>query len=139
MSGDEIVTLALSIKNEFDTADVLKICGKLDIQISYTTLNPNIYQAFTIKSGAKPLIVLNSYFTLKSQNVLCAHELGHALIHDKKLLNQFNDNNNGNEEYEANLFAVTLLFNQNDLCMDLLLMDNYLLKYLLDTNIKQVF
>ena len=40
-----------------------------------------------------------------------------------------------NVEYEANLFAVSLLFNENDFNMKVLNMSNYLLKQVLDYNI----
>ena len=40
-----------------------------------------------------------------------------------------------NVEYEANLFAVTLLFNESDFNMKVLNMSNYLLKQVLDYNI----
>ncbi|WP_243151768.1 hypothetical protein [Clostridium sporogenes] len=55
-------------------------------------------------------------------------------MHDDRLLNQFGDEHNGIEEFEANLFAVALLFDQDDL--EINLMDNYILKSLLDMNIK---
>ena len=40
-----------------------------------------------------------------------------------------------NVEYEANLFAVSLLFNESDFNMKVLNMSNYLLKQVLDYNI----
>ncbi|WP_050607235.1 ImmA/IrrE family metallo-endopeptidase [Clostridium niameyense] len=133
----KIINLAQYLKKKYDK-DPIKICDKLGIQINYINLKPNIYPAYTIKIGKSPVINLNNYLTSKSQKILCAHELGHALLHGDKLINEFNDTNNGIYEYEANLFAVALLFNQKDLCIDISTIDNYILKGLLDYNIKTV-
>ncbi|MBE6066129.1 MAG: ImmA/IrrE family metallo-endopeptidase [Clostridium lundense] len=135
MRQEEIIRLAQSTKERFNTIDTFKICKELDISISFTKLKPNIYPAYILRIGKTPAIVLNENFTLTSQKVLCAHELGHALMHKDKIMNQFNDNHNGIYEYEANLFAVALLFNQEDLCVDICKMDNCLLKSLLNNNI----
>lgn len=138
MSNDEIVQLAILIKKRFPNNNVLEICEKLHIKMSTTKIKPHISPAYTIKSGASPVIILNEHFALKSKRVLCAHELGHVLIHDNELTNQFNGTGNEKHEYEANLFAVALLFNQEDLCMRIEDMDNYILKILLDHNISTI-
>ncbi|OSB16727.1 ImmA/IrrE family metallo-endopeptidase [Clostridium sporogenes] len=135
MEAEEIIWLAQNIKNKHGK-DPIKICTKLGMKINYINLKPNLYPAYTLRIGELPIINLNEHFTLKSQCVLCAHELGHALMHDEKLLNQFGDEHNGIEEFEANLFAVALLFEQDDLNIDISNMDDYLLKGLLDMNIK---
>ncbi|KZL94323.1 ImmA/IrrE family metallo-endopeptidase [Clostridium magnum] len=135
MRQNEIIELARGIRKKFNTINTFEICEKLDIPISFTKLKPNIYPAYTIQVGEKPVINLNVHFTVESQLVLCAHELGHVLMHSDKIINQFNDNHNGNYEYEANLFAVALLFNQDSICIDMREMDNYMLKNLLDYNI----
>ncbi|NFB30181.1 ImmA/IrrE family metallo-endopeptidase [Clostridium botulinum] len=133
MEAEEIIRLAQKIKNKHGN-NCFEICSTLGIKINYTKLKPNIYPAYSLKIKETPVIILNEHFTLKSQNILCAHELGHVLMHDDRLLNQFGDENNGIEEYQANLFAVALLFDQDDL--EINLMDNYLLKGLLDMNVK---
>ena len=42
-----------------------------------------------------------------------------------------------NVEYEANLFAVSLLFDEEDFNIKMLNMSNYLLKQVLDYNIEE--
>ena len=64
--------------------------------------------------------------------------MGHALLHDDKLINQFKDNHNGNYEFEANLFAVALLFNEEDFNIKFNKLDNYILQGILDSNIELV-
>lgn len=133
MRQDEIIQLVKSIKKQYNT-NPIEICKKIGIQINYTNLKPNMYPAYTIV-GKRTIIRLNSHFTLNSQKVLCAHELGHALMHKDKIINHFNDDHNGIYEYEANLFSVALLFDEKDFEIDIRKMDNYLLKSLLDLNI----
>ncbi|WP_338630606.1 ImmA/IrrE family metallo-endopeptidase [Clostridium baratii] len=135
MESNEIIQLAKNLKELYGN-NPIDICNKLNIKINYIKLRPSIYPAYTIKLSEKPVINLNSHFTDLSQKVLCAHELGHALMHEDKLINEFNDDNNGIYEYEANLFAVSLLFNEKDFNIEFSNMDNYLLKGLLDMNIK---
>ncbi|MDF2883824.1 MAG: hypothetical protein K0R54_4388 [Clostridiaceae bacterium] len=137
MTVDEIIDLANGIKRKYDR-DPIRICNQMGIPIHYTNLKPNIYPAYTLKVGVLPVINLNTHFTLKSQQVLCAHELGHVLLHNDKLINEFGDNHNGSEEYEANLFAVSLLFEQENLNYNIKAMDNYMLKELLNYNIKLI-
>lgn len=134
MESDEIIQLAKKLKKKYGN-DPIEICNKINIIIRHIKLKPDVYQAYTITPFGKPIINLNEHFTNLSQKVLCAHELGHALMHKDKLINEFNDNNEI-YEYEANLFAVALLFNEDDFDIELKKMDNYLLKGLLDMNIK---
>ena len=135
MSNEEIIKLATSLKTNFGTTDTIKLCSMMGIKIEYMNLNPGIYKAYTIHFN-NPIIKLNNHFTLTSQKVLCAHELGHALLHNDNVFNQFNDDHNGVNEYQANLFAVALLFNRSDFNIDISKMDNYMLRNILDKNIK---
>jgi Zn-dependent peptidase ImmA (M78 family) len=134
MNKEKIINLAIEIKNRYGNKNITKICKLLEIKISEVHFRPEVSPAYTIRSGNKPLICLNSHYTEKSKNILCAHELGHVLLHDTKLSNHFNGSNDI-EEYEANLFAVALLFNEDDLCISILSMNNYMLKALLEHNL----
>lgn len=136
MTSDEIIELAHIVKEMYGN-DPIKICNKLKIPINYINLRPDVTKAYTIKVFEKTAININNQCTLKSQKVLCAHELGHVLIHSQKSINEFNDNDLSCE-YEANLFAVSLLFNQDDLNYSIRSMDNYMLKELLNCNIKLI-
>lgn len=135
MTPIEIIKLAYSIKNKYGK-DPFKICSMYKLDIKQTHLKPEIYKAYTFNLGEKHCIVLNDNFTIQSQKVLCAHELGHVLMHSNKIINQFEDEHNGIYEFEANLFATALLFDENDFDLPFRKMDNYLLKGLLDYNIK---
>ncbi|MDU1307635.1 MAG: ImmA/IrrE family metallo-endopeptidase [Clostridium perfringens] len=134
MENFEIIKLAQNIKIKFGN-NPIHICNELGIKINYMNLNPKSYKAYTLAISDNPVISINNNFTETSQKVLCAHELGHALMHKNKTINQFEDINNGIFEYEANLFAVSLLFDTNDFNLDILNMDNYILKSILDYNL----
>lgn len=136
MRIDEIIKLAKHIKVTYGS-NPIDIANKIGVRVGYTNLNPKVYPAYTINSG-KPMIILNNYFSNKSKNILAAHELGHALLHTDNYYNGFGDNRNSNEEFEANLFAVTLLFNEDDFNVKFKNLSNYELKGLLDLNIEEV-
>lgn len=136
MRIDEIIKLAKHIKVTYGS-NPIDIANKIGVGIGYTNLNPKVYPAYTINTG-KPMIILNNYFSNKSQNILAAHELGHALLHNDNYYNGFGDTRNSNEEFEANLFAVTLLFNEDDFNVKFKNLSNYDLKGLLDLNIEEV-
>lgn len=73
-----------------------------------------------------------------SRKVLCAHELGHAILHDNCVINRFTGTKDAVQnytEYEANLFAVALLFNEEDFNRPISAMSNGMLKMILDYNI----
>ena len=85
-------------------------------------------------------ISINNKYSEKAKKILCAHELGHALLHEQ-CINYFattSSNVMTNIEFEANLFAVALLAD-NDINMKLSIplekMNNYLLKTIMDYNI----
>ena len=71
---------------------------------------------------------------MTSRKVLCAHELGHAVL-NHPFKSSYKDSNLKNE-YEANLFAVALLFDDDLFNMPIIDMSNYVLETILDKNIK---
>lgn len=136
MRADKIIEFAKFIKDKFNGIyDPGYICAETGIKIRKINLNPNVYKAYTTNINGKPIISLNAKFTMKSQMVLCAHELGHALLHVDNYFNGF-DGENSQQEYEANLFAVALLFNEDEFNVPLSSLSNYELKCVLDSNIK---
>lgn len=133
MNKKDIVKLAKKIKNEYGNKNIIEMCKLMGIRFSYIHCRPEVSPAYSINSGSSSLIALNINYSEKSKNVLCAHELGHVLLHSSSPLNHFNGSSS--EEYEANLFAVALLFNDDDLCTSILSMNNYILKGLLEYNL----
>lgn len=139
MERFDIVNLANGLKKQYKTSDPIKLAAIFGIQVCLHDQKACSFDAYTTKfEGYPTLIFINGQYTPLSQKVLCAHELGHCLLHEG--FNTFGttvSNISTEVEYEANLFAVALLFNQKDVNTPFTSMDNYSLKSLLDYNIKK--
>lgn len=94
-----------------DTRDPFRIAAEYDIHILYEELGKNLgyfSNLFRIKT-----IRINNHADPFLQPFICAHELGHALLHPHAGTHAFNRNSfiaNCKIEKEANQFAVELLF-----------------------------
>ena len=142
MNAKDIITLAREIKEVWKTNDPYVIAERLGIAVLHRKNNIPGFTAQTVKiSGYPTIISINDTYTEFSKKVLCAHELGHALLHEN-CVNHFaviNSNATSNLEQEANLFAVALLTNndiESILNMPLSCMNNYLLKAIIDYNLE---
>lgn len=137
MTSDNIVDIAIKIKKQFKTNNPFKIADLLGIKFNYFPFKKDVIQAYILNpiESKSPCICINSNFNKKSQQIFCAHELGHAILH-KGQCNHFDvDSISSFTEYEANLFAVALLFDTDSFCMDIRKMDNYMLKTILQFNV----
>ena len=142
MQAKDIIALARDIKNSWHTSDPYEIAERLGIEVLHRPYDSKDFTAQTIKFPGYPTIIsINDAFSDFSKKVLCAHELGHALLHED-CVNHFavtNKNVTTHVEQEANLFAIALLSSEDiddDLIIPLSNMSNYLLKSIMDYNIK---
>ena len=142
MDAKDIIAFARDIKETWHTNDPYKIAERLGIVVLHRDNCIKDFTAQTIKFDGYPTIIsINNAYTDFSKKVLCAHELGHALLHED-CVNHFaitSKNVTNNVEQEANLFAIALLSNgslDNDLAIPLSNMNNYLLKSIMDYNIR---
>lgn len=81
--------------------------------MTFGRFSNNLKGDFFIKSRIK-IIVINANLPEELQRIICAHELGHAILHKelaaKGTLNDFAlFDNTSKPEFEANLFAAELL------------------------------
>ena len=132
MRAKEIKNLAEDLRENYNTRNPFELADKFGIKVLISKVLPADKKAYTI-------IIVNGRYEYKSQMVLCAHELGHALLHSDAVNNFAVTSKNAfkNVEYEANLFAVSLLFDEEDFNIKMLNMSNYLLKQVLDYNIEE--
>lgn len=131
----EIIMSANYYKQKFNTTDPFILCKNLGISVLKTSIK--CFLAYTVGSLDHATIRINRNITdFKSKKVLCAHELGHAILHGTGY-NEFNGYDMI-KEYEANLFAVAFLFDKDDFNIPLESMGNYILKGILDYNLKKV-
>lgn len=135
----EIIQYALNLRQVYNTRNPFKLAGIFGIETNFSTSNNKDFTARTIKFPNYPTIInINSAFNEPARIALCAHELGHALLHNDSI-NHFattKKNAFSNVEYEANLFAVALLFDKTDFNIPIDRMSNYTLKSILDYNIR---
>ena len=83
------------------------------------------------------MISVNGNYSQGAQLLLCAHELGHALMHSDKVNNFGNSLDSyikGDIEYEANLFAIALLFDDDEFIMPVHEMDDEVLRSIFAAN-----
>ncbi len=137
MTKNDIVATAIKFKEIYKTNNPFEIAKILNINCNFVSFRKNAVQAYILKpyEDIPPCIFINSNFNERSQKIFCAHELGHAVLH-KNAANHFDgDSLSNSNEYEANLFAVALLFDSNLFKLHIESMDNYILKYILDFNV----
>lgn len=138
MRTKEIIQLVHDIKKEWHTSNPFIIADRFGIKVIIRPSNIKDFKAQIIKIEGYPSIIsINSKFSKISQKVLCAHELGHGLLHTEAV-NHFDiteKNIKTEVEYEANLFAVTLLCDEREFSIPIGKMNNTLLKSILDYNI----
>jgi len=138
MKTQQIVAYARDLRKQYNTNDPYKLAEIFGIRVLERKLCKSV-KAQTLKVKGYPTIIsINEAYTALSKKVLCAHELGHALLH-QEFINHFNiteENVNTTVEFEANMFAVALLCDDEQFIMPVSDMENVLLKSILDYNIK---
>lgn len=134
MKKENIILYARILRSVFETRDSCYIAKQLGYEIIFIDADIKFILANTYRTKEnKRKIIINSNFDEVSTQVLCAHELGHAVLnHDHK--KNYKDKNIKNE-YDVNLFAVSLLFDDDDFNMPIIKMSNYVLQQILDANI----
>ena len=139
MTPEEIINKAKKLRIKYNTTNAIEISQHLGINVVKRNINPSVFKAHVVQFDNYPIFIfINSTFTELSQQVLCAHELGHAVLHKDCCYNQFDTTSDilkQKMEYEANLFAVALLFKESDFSCKFSEMNNYMLKEALDLNI----
>ena len=141
MRAADIVALAKGLRDSWKTNDPFEIAKKFGIEVLFRDVAIKGFTAQTIKIPGYPTIIsINDAFNEKSKKILCAHEFGHALLHDESV-NHFSVTKRNVMTYverDANLFAVALLIDDEteaQLSGPLVNMENHLLKAILDYNI----
>ena len=140
MKAEDILKLVREIKKNWHTNDPFEIAEKLGIRVLVRPVHVSGFKAQTIQMEGYPTIIsINSMYAPYSQKVLCAHELGHAILHKGKgTVNHFDitaRNLHSNIEYEADLFALALLADERDFNMLFIEMSSTVIKSVLDYNI----
>ncbi len=142
MNPKHVIKYAKDLKKARHTNDPFAIAEYFGIRVTFLKKCLPGFTAQTTKVENYPThITINDAYTAFSKKILCAHELGHALLHNETLNCFANTSKNVHTEVErdANLFALTLLTDdsfEEELPLPLASTDNYTLKTILDYNLK---
>lgn len=133
MTKENIILYARLLRSIFETTDATKIARQLGYEVNFVDADIRSIKANTYRyeDGTKAIFINRKYDDV-SRNILCAHELGHAVFNHAYKHN-YKDKNLKNE-YDVNLFAVALLFD-GSFNIPLEKMSNYTLQSILDKNI----
>ena len=117
--SDTISKKADTLIRKYGTRNPFELCDDLNIRIRYRDLGTAMKAFYFYQSRIKN-IVLNTRSGEIVQRILCAHELGHALLHGElAAMRGFQElemfNTVSHTEYEANLFAAELLIDDKEL------------------------
>lgn len=140
MRKQEIVDFATGLKQMYHTADPFKIAEIFGIRVMEYDSCYKGFKAHAVKfRGYTPYIVLNGKYTETSKKIMCAHELGHIFFHDGTVNNFANVHSRVNmeAEYEANLFALALLEEQDNLIVDMADITPYLLQNIVEGSVEK--
>lgn len=106
-----------NLKEKYFTKDPFKLAKKLNISVRFCELG-NIKGLYK-KILKRKYIFINSELSDFEQKLVCAHELGHAILHSSKEFEFMIDRTRlirrSIVEDEANLFASWLLFDDDEL------------------------
>ena len=134
----DIIRFARGIREYYNTRNPEEISRIFGVEIvRHENLRMSL-KAYVIRQEGFPTIIsINEKYSGAAWEVLCAHELGHALMHEDGF-NSFaitSKNMSKQVEYEADLFALALLFDQEDFNLPFEEMSAYMIKSVLDLNI----
>lgn len=120
MSIESICMEVARLMQKYDEKDPWKLAKLLGVIVEEEPMGmfPNACKGFYLNHSRKKLITINSQLTYGAKRIILAHELGHAILHNKvKQLNAFHDfvlyDNSSQYEYEANVFAAEFLLEDN--------------------------
>ena len=102
---------AKSLVRQWRTSDPYELCDCLHIRVLVCDL-PEAVRGFYHEMMGHQIIYLNQNATEEEQREVCAHELGHAVLHEHLntlFLEEVGVFNRGRLEREADLFSAELL------------------------------
>lgn len=126
------------LRDVSNTNNAIKIAEDLLYEVKFLEAKDFII-ANTYRYEKKPgcVITINESYDDTSRIVLCAHELGHAVL-GHKFKSNFHDSN-FEKERDVNLFAVSLLFDDDDFNKPITEMTGYELQCIIDLNINNPY
>ncbi len=120
---DYITGRVRALVKRYGTRDPFQLCEESGIRVRYKDLGKDIKAYFFCQSRIRN-IVINQRTVDSVRRILCAHELGHGILHKElAAMRGFQElelfDSVAPAEYEANLFAAELLI-EDDALLELL-------------------
>jgi Zn-dependent peptidase ImmA (M78 family) len=115
MRAEQIKREVARLKAKYQTMDLRAICAALKIRISQSPMGTSAdsCKGFFLVNARCKLIMLNSDLADEIQDIILAHELGHAILHSSPAIRTFHEftvlDETDRMEYEANVFAAEFL------------------------------
>lgn len=110
--AEEIIEHVVGLKEFLHTSNPYKIASYYGIKVVDRVGSKDTRPAYVLKIEGYPTIIsIVDRYNENAKALLCAHELGHALLHADGY-NSFDVtswNMHSTVEYEANIFAIALL------------------------------
>lgn len=117
---DYIKSFVAKLRERYGTSDPFELCGDLDILVLNFDLPTKVRGFFSNISGCK-VIYLSFALNENERRMVCAHELGHALLHEK-INGIFISSSTllvpSRYEREADMFAAHLLIEDDEEMFD---------------------
>ncbi len=121
MRLDYISRSAEDIRKEFPNSDPFEIAKATGNLLLFQAMGKakSACKGFFMMQDGQPSITINSDLPGMIQKIICAHELGHAVLHSQMPgIESFHDfalfDDTSSTEYEANVFAAELLLKDED-------------------------
>lgn len=108
-----------SIKKSYDVRNLKELCRDLSIILMYSGMGKteNACKGFFLTYSKIKTITINTDLPELIQNIVLAHELGHAILHKNATSHLFHEFQLFDEvstlEYEANIFAAEMLLDDD--------------------------
>ena len=108
--------------SRYGTRDPFRICPEKGIEVMFRDDFTGQKGAFSLMLNV-PFIFINNNLSDEMKRIVCAHELGHAMLH-RKLCRQRKNQTiyeyeifdiRSSTEYEANIFAANLLIDEHEM------------------------
>ena len=120
-SFDLICNEAEKLKAKYDETNPFKLARYMGIKVLFAPMGRSIEscKGFYLTHSRIRTMTLNSDLSSEFQRIICSHELGHAVLHNKEAgVKAFHDfglfDTASTFEYEANMFAAEILLEDED-------------------------
>lgn len=118
INNDTIIRQANRLIRKYETRDPFRIAAQLGVNVMFTDKLHRLKGMYRVIKRSR-FIILNKNNSEQWNRIVCAHELGHDLLHRNyaagstlRELSLFDLSNQ--QEYEANIFAACLLLEDSE-------------------------